>query len=49
MKTEKQIRQHIDNWYKELRRIERDVPPGDCNWRQTKRYIEALQWVIDEE
>lgn len=24
-------------------------PVGDCKWRQAKRYVDALEWVLDLE
>lgn len=49
MKTEEEVRKQRDAAYKELERIEKEVPPGSCAWRMQKSYINALDWVLGEE
>ena len=49
MKTEKELRKHLDLLYKNQAYIEKNIPSGMCHWRINKGKIELLQWVLDEE
>lgn len=52
MKTEQEVRKELKLAYALLRSIENDqkkYPVGECHWRMTKRYIEALEFVLGEE
>ena len=46
MKTEKEIERQLKLASNELTRIAQEVGLGDCIWREQKRYVEALQWVL---
>ena len=49
MKTEKEIREQLASAYNVLEKIDKDTPPGMGIWRSTRRYIDGLEWVLDEE
>jgi hypothetical protein len=46
MKTRKEIEKQLELAQTYLSKIEKEVPPGDCEWREQKAYINALQWVL---
>lgn len=46
MKTEKEIERQLKLASNELKWIAQEVGLGHCSWREQKRYVEALQWVL---
>jgi len=46
MKTKKEIERQLKLASIELTRIAQEVGLGHCFWREQKRYVEALQWVL---
>ena len=49
MKTEKEIQDQLEAAYRALDACNKEDPIGMGIWRTTKRYIDALEWVLDEE
>jgi len=49
MKTEKEVREQLEAAYVALGACDKEAPIGMGIWRTTRRYIEALEWVLDEE
>lgn len=49
MKSEEQVRKQRREAYEELVRISRTQKPGSGAWREQRRYIDALDWVLSEE
>ncbi len=49
MKTKVEVKVQITAAYLELDRIGRMEPPGFGTWRMQRKYIDALEWVINDE
>jgi len=49
MRSEKDIRKQLDNAQTTLEMLNKDTDPGLGFWRRTKGYIEALEWVLEND
>jgi hypothetical protein len=49
MKSKEEIERQIDYAFQELNRITRTYDPGTHKWREQRRYIDALEWVLEGE
>lgn len=48
MKTEQEVREQLAAAYGALEACDKEDPIGKGIWRTTKRYIDALEWVLEE-
>lgn len=48
MRTKQEVSKQLDLAQKELEQISK-IEMGTCAWRNQKRYVEALEWVLKEE
>lgn len=48
MKNEREIKKQISDAYQELERIAKEEAPLMGSWRSQRRYIDALEWVLDK-
>ena len=49
MKTKEEIEKQLEKAYEHLERISQATSIGKGEWRAKKRYINALEWVLDQD